>query len=214
MCTEATCSFPTLTVPRQITCDYAASVRLNGSFRNDVNIGGQRIRIVGSGVDRTATVKRGITGEGTFSLPFYGVRKKLKLRVRFPGSTGNLPAWGGTVTIKPRAVLSQPRLARTPAKRGRWCRRRPADHSPGRSSRGTPPGPARSRSTLYRKTKYNLNWRLYKTLRPKVLNAGTVSSYRVQLDLSRWWSWTVQAVHEDGGHTRTESTFSRVIREH
>ena len=195
-------SLPTLRVPSQITCDYGASVRLNGSFE-EVKVGGKRVRIVGSGVDRTATVKRGITGEGTFSLPLYGVRRKLRLRVWFPGSTGNLPASGGTVTIKPRAVLGTPRLARTPAS-GSLV---PDDRC---TISGTlkPRHAAGSRAVtlyLYRKTKYNLDWRFYKTLRPKVRNAGAASSYRIQLDLSTWWSWTVQAVHEDGGHARTES---------
>ena len=206
-------SFPTLTVPRQITCDYGASVRLNGSF-DDVNVGGQRVRIVGSGVDRTATVKRGITGEGPFSLHFYAVRRKLKLRVWFPGSAGNLPASGGTVTIRPRAELSTPWFARTPGNVVNGIR----EHMDRCTIKGTitPRHAAGSRPValyLYRKVKYNPDWRLYKTLRPKVNNAGTVSSYRVDLDLSTWWSWTVQAVHEDGGHAKTESVFSRVIRE-
>ena len=206
--------FPSLTAPDTITCDYGGTARLQGQFR-DISVGGQRIRVAGSGISRTATVRKDGYEHGAFSLTFYRVRRKLQLRVWSPGGAKSLPASGGTVTIKPRAELSTPWFARTPGKLVNGIR----EHMDRCTIKGTitPRHAAGSRPVtlyLYRKITSTLDWKLYKTLRPKVQNAGTVSSYRAQLDLSRWYSYMVQAVHEDGGHARTESAFSRVIRKH
>ena len=73
-----------------------------------------------------------------------------------------------------------------------------------------PAHPAGSRTVtvlVFKKGTYG-DWKLYKTLPLKVTGSGAASSYRTQLDLSHWYSWKVQAVHEDAGHARTESAFS------
>jgi len=206
--------FPTVTVPSALTCDYAGTVKLTGKLYTE-GVNGQRIHVTGYGAERTVSARRTGVGVGTYTLPMYKVRRKLTLRVWYPGNGSHLPAWGGTVRVTPRAVLSRPDLKRTPARReGAYGVILDRD-------RCTISGTIRPRHAagshpvtlnIYRINKYMIgDWKLYKTLRPAVKNAGAVSSYRVRLDLSAWWTWKVQVVHQDAGHARTISAFSRTV---
>ena len=78
--------------------------------------------------------------------------------------------------------------------------------------RSHPAGTRAVTLTIYRKTKYT-DWRLYKTLRLKVGNAGTASAYKTKLVLAGgFYSWKVQAMHKDTGHAKTLSAFSSTLR--
>jgi TolB protein len=205
-------AFPSLSAPSgTLTCSYGGTVKVSGrlyTYGSD----GQKVRVAGYGATRTATVRSGHEDWGSYSLALPRVTKKLARRVWYAGDTGHLPAWGGTFVVKPRAALTRPSLARTPGKPTNGA----VISAPSRCTiSGTlrPLHPAGSRAVtvrVFRKTKYT-DWKLYKTLRLKVTNSGTVSAYRTQVDLTSYLNWRVQAVHQDAGHALTESAFSKTL---
>jgi beta propeller repeat protein len=209
----AVLDYPFLTVPSQmLTCAYAGTAKLSGRLLA-AGAGGQKVRVAGYGATRTAAVRSTGEDEGAYALSLPRVTRKLTLRVWFPGDASHLPAWGGTVVVKPRAVLTRPALARTPGKPQNGA----AVSHPSRctiSGQLRPAHPAGSRAVtvlVYRKNSYT-DWRLYRTVPLKVTSAGTASTYRMQFDMTQLYSWRVQAVHEDAGHAKTESAFSFTLR--
>ena len=206
-------SFPVLSVPMEtLTCAWSGAVTVSG-YLYTYDPFGQQILVAGSGKTRSATTANVGAGGGRYALDFKQVTRRLNLRVWYPGDAAHLPTWGGTVVVKPRVVLSTPRLARTP---GNAVNGAKIPAHPNRCTiAGTirPRHPAGSRAVtlqIYRRNR-STDWRLYKTLAVAVTNAGRASAYRLRLDLSKSYSWRVQAVHDDRQHARTVSAFSRTL---
>ncbi len=203
--------FPSLSVPRgTITPPWNGTAKVRGILTAD-HPEGQVVRVSGYGPTRSVRVTLDAAYDGWYTTALSHIKRKVTVRVWYPGDADHLPAWGGTVTIKPTAILSRPKLRRTPG--------RPVPITlPDRCTvTGTlrPRHAAGSRAVtlvIYRMRPYH-DWERYKTLRVKVSDAGSGSAYRVYVSLPRYYrqKWRVQAVHQDAAHAHSESAISNTI---
>ena len=164
--------------------------------------GGPRIKVASQGTTMSARVG----ADGTYHVSLPHVKRKVTVRAWFPGDADHLPAWGGSVTVKPMAKLSTPRL--TPERSEDsiivirnhfrvsgllWPRHRA--------------GTRAVTLEIYAYAGAN-TWSLLRRVRVSVSSAGSASSYRTAVIKAPYASkWRARAIHEDADHAQTVSSW-------
>jgi len=205
----------TATAPR--TPAYNAWVKITGELRLSEGAGRQVIHATANG--RPLTAEAVISGDevshARYAITLGHIRHKVTVKVWYRGTAEHLPAMGGAFVVKPHAALSRPSLKplRRPQENGIVVFSHRAYLVSGTLR---PRHKAGSKAvTLEIQRKWDVgDWKVYRTIKPAVRNAGSASAYRAKVTLNSvsFGSYRIVAVHGDAQHTRTESEPSQIIR--
>lgn len=192
---------------------YDSTVRISGTLWVPFETGASLpVRVTVNGRSRTVTTGDGDSGGYlAFSVPH--VRRKLVIDASFRGDARHLPDDAERIVVKPRALLTRPQLAKIQPDPDLL-------YTPilGYTASGVlkPHHASGSRAVkvewwVYEYTSgWGFVWKLKKTISARVFDYGSYSKYKVEVPylLTSPGKWKVRAVHADGDHARTVSSFS------
>ncbi len=198
---------------------YDSTVRFEGYLRLDYpSVEGLSVVVSGSGGTRKVAVAPTDVDAttGRYAVKLRHVVRNVTVRALF-NDPGHLPDKAGPVTVKAYALLTRPSFTKLPRDTG-------PVYSFYRDCLVTgylkPRHRAGSSAVKVQVYKYvtvvtpgeTPHWELEKSVRAKVKDYGSYSSYRVIVRCGGMFAskWKVRAVHADGDHATTSSTFSAV----
>jgi hypothetical protein len=193
---------------------YDSTVRFTGYLRlGHGTPDGRRVKVSGSGGTRTVEVVPVNATTGRYAVTLSHVVRKVSLRALF-NDPGYLPDNAGPATVKPKALLTRPSLTALPRGFNDITARDAvvAGYLKPRHAAGT----SAVKVEIWRYALDPMNgpaWTLVKTVRAKVADYAGYSRYRVKVRLTTIVAsakYKVRAVHADGDHATTVSSFSAV----
>ena len=203
--------FPTLTLRRPETPAYDATVRVNGTLLAPDGLEeGLAVQVTARGKTRSVKVSDswGSVYAGTYGVTLSHVVRKLTVRALYRGDASHLPSLAKTVLVKPRALLSRPRLWETVEKPASGLISIRKQYVSGYLRPRHAAGSGAVKLEFYRWA--YVTWRLQKTVTVKVQDHESYSSYKSRISLGNG-SWKVRAVHADADHAETTSSFSNAL---
>ena len=139
------------------------------------------VELAGSGGQRSVRLVGDGGAEAGFSVAIPSVKRKVTMRAWYPGDAHHLPTWGGSVAVKPRALLGRPSLSIGTGVNGGLVR---SVLTISGSLRPHHPAGSKAVAVALWQKSYLGAWKLRKTVRAGVSGSGAISTYALRLDLS------------------------------
>jgi TolB protein len=195
---------------------YGSSVTFHGTLSVPDSLeGGLKVQVHGLGRTRAVVVHDDDQYSiGHFSLTVGHVARKFTLRATYRGDTAHLPSETRSITVKPTALLTKPKLKLV------WPITSPQTtlvHLPALFASGQlkPRHRAGHAAVVLEvwKQHFGLEWQLVKKVRVRVSDRSGYASYRIKLykRVGAGDRWKVRAIHSDADHARTVSAFSSSV---
>ncbi len=195
---------------------YNSTATFDGAFSLYPGpVAGTKLTIAGHGT-RTMTVEAtSDPNEGVFTPTYANVKHKITIHAFYPGDADHLPALSKSATIKPRALLTRPKIVRYVPPPSGWPTYIPLLSDDVVISGYLKPhhgaGTKAISIELYKHAVSGVQWTyvLKRTVRVAVSDYASYSKYRVRLTLAKG-KWKAVAVHADADHAWTVSRPSAV----